>query len=1102
MVKEIKTDFNGQIFQVIEALDWGDAVSNQVIALDSMFQELGFSSGIYAKSHHINVHNLCSDLEDLQVTDKDIVILHYVGYSGYVLPYVKNLRCTKVFVYHNITPHTFFQSETPLYELCYEGRQQLGEDVVENFHYFWGDSSYNLEELLQLGVDPKNCSVVPIIVPIPEVEAESPLHFELKNWLFVGRIAPNKGQVSLVELFSKIRSKANNIANKLYLVGRYQVNDLYYQELIQKIKFLALEEHVVLTGKVSDDKLESYFHDASIYVSMSQHEGFGVPLIEATHRGLPVVALRNTAIPETMGNSPGLANSPEELENIIIDILHNSEHLNTLIKEQKHNAIRFTHQNVEERLVEALEKILPVRQQFSTVSIVICTFNRAELLERCLDYLKYQTNQNFEVVVINGPSTDHTSQIIDKHKDHIKFATNPQANLSMSRNMGIELSDGDLIAFIDDDALPFDDWIETLLREFNKRPLTLAALGGPVYYAGTLDFQAEDIGINSLAETEVNIDSGKIGREGWERSLLGTNTCFRADVLREVQGYDEEFDYFLDESELCFRLQKLNYIVGYCNNLFVRHEFAQSENRVSKYSYNWFSICKNTAYFIATYSGIQENELLDFISNKIQKDRLEPLRIAYHSGEITTQDYKYFEEKIVAGMKQGLSDAQSYPQTRFLQEPPNLFRQFASPPSFPIVGRDLKSLHICIITKEFPPFAGRGGIGTLYYHLASELLLMGHYVTVIVPANSNTPPHQQIYRRGRFSLRYAKYHSICSGPLRKSSFANNVNWSISAFHETARAHAERSIDILDSALWDTEALSFALVDQSCRPPLVLRLVTPFPVAARLNNWKLPETEIEFLKGAEETLIKNAEAVIPISESIATTVEKEYSLHRDSRWRTSYCGIAYWSSFDCSHNYSEFPQISSVDGKTIAVTPNLKIILFVGRLEKRKGIDLLLAAANQFLLSDPHTYLLLAGRDVEGWINISKTLLSQDLLQRVYFLGEVDDLTREKLLHISYCLVFPSRYESFGLVPLEAFVHGVPVIASSSGAIPEVVRNNYCGLLFPPENIDALANCITRLLVNPKLHEELSKNSKGQIRKFSSRKSAIKTLRIYEKLIKR
>jgi glycosyltransferase involved in cell wall biosynthesis len=379
MVKKIKTDFNGQIFQVIEALDWGDAVSNQVIALDSMFQELGFSSRIYAKSHHINVRNLCSDLEDLQVTDKDIIILHYVGYSGHVLPYVKNLRCTKVFAYHNITPHNFFQQNTSLYELCFRGRQQLREEVVKAFHYFWGVSRFNLEELLQLGAQPEQCSVVPIIVPVPEREAESHIHFEPKNWLFVGRIAPNKGQVSLVELFSKIRSKANNIANKLYLVGRYQVNDSYYQELIRKIKVLGLEEHVILAGKVSDDRLESYFQDSSIYVSMSQHEGFGVPLIEATHRGLPVVALRNTAISETMGNSSGLANSPEELENIIIDIFQNSEPLNKLIKEQQHNAIRFTHQNVEERLVEELEKILPVRQRFSTVSIIICTFNRAEL---------------------------------------------------------------------------------------------------------------------------------------------------------------------------------------------------------------------------------------------------------------------------------------------------------------------------------------------------------------------------------------------------------------------------------------------------------------------------------------------------------------------------------------------------------------------------------------------------------------------------------------------------------------------------------------------------------------------------------------------------
>jgi hypothetical protein len=262
----------------------------------------------------------------------------------------------------------------------------------------------------------------------------------------------------------------------------------------------------------------------------------------------------------------------------------------------------------------------------------------------------------------------------------------------------------------------------------------------------------------------------------------------------------------------------------------------------------------------------------------------------------------------------------------FCMEPPKLFKQFASPPSFPIVGRDLKPLHICIITKEFPPFAGRGGIGTLYYHLANELLLMGHHVTVIVPADSSTDPHQQIYRRGRFSLRYAKCHSICSGPLKKSSFANNVNWSFSAFHEAARIHAEHSIDVLDSALWDSEALSFALVHRNIQTSFSLDgLVTPFPVVARLNNWKLPETEIEFLKGAEGNSDQGMQRLsFRLVKSIATTVELEYGIHQRFSLEDSLIVVSLTGHLLIAAIITQtWHQIRSTDGRSIAITEMFK-----------------------------------------------------------------------------------------------------------------------------------------------------------------------------------
>jgi glycosyltransferase involved in cell wall biosynthesis len=397
------------------------------------------------------------------------------------------------------------------------------------------------------------------------------------------------------------------------------------------------------------------------------------------------------------------------------------------------------------------------------------------------------------------------------------------------------------------------------------------------------------------------------------------------------------------------------------------------------------------------------------------------------------------------------------------------------------------------VSKEFPPFVSGGGIGTLYYHLASELLLMGHHVTVVVPGDI-----AETYRQGRLIIRYQPLHHICEDTVGAPAFIRNINWGISALHAVAEIHNEQSIDVVDSALWDSESLAIALIERTKRPPLVLRLVTPFRVASRLNDWAISKHEMEFFEASERAVIANADGVVPISQSISGTIQSEYEVVQDARWVICHCGIAYWPSFDVWTGYTE---LKVVNGKPLSFAISAKIILFLGRLERRKGVDLLLAAANEILSCDRHAHLVLAGKDTEGWSN-SIQGFEKDISERVHFVGEVEDGTREKLLNAAYCVVFPSRYESFGLVPLEAFVHGTPVVATNAGAIPEVVEEGKSGLLFHPEDSAALAKCVTRLLLDQKLRERLSSGARQRIRHFSSRRSAIRAISLYESLVSR
>ena len=1081
------TNFKGRVIQVTEALSFDDAVSNQVLALDQMLLGMGLQSAVYTKWHDTRLDQRRLPIEELQVTEQDLIVYHLYGSAEATLTDILGRYCTKVLLYHNITPQDFFPVSSALYEFCRLGRTRLAE-CIAGFQHFWADSQFNLDELIALGAPAARCSVIPIIVdatkPPPPVVSRVP-----GSWIFVGRVAPNKEQCALVELFEDVHAAHPEMAQQLTLVGGFNADDPYYLQVRDRIAGSRARDRVRLTGKISGTERDQLLENSQVYVSLSAHEGFGVPLVEASHRHLPVAALATTAVAETLGS--GAVNDKKALKRLVVQLLSDAVMRQQLLDKQTLNALRFTSAAVEQKLQAALRRILPTPSQFKSVSVVICTYNRKHYLERVLDYLGHQSSGAFEVIVVDGPSDDGSKELLKGWAGRVKLLHNSQRNLSISRNLGIEQADGDIVAFIDDDALPFDNWIETILKEYNARPLTTAGLGGPAYYAGTFWFQAEDNGVNRFADSKVNIASEQIGKDGWLRYNTGTNATFTTAALREADGFDEQFDYYLDESEVCFRMQQAGWLIGYAPKVVVRHEFAQSHNRQGGVNYNWHTICKNTAYFACAYSGLSESECSIYLHKRMQVEHIRHVGNALNSGKISQEEYGRHVKAIGDGIEQGIVDARSYPRRRPLVASPNRLIPFGIRRNAPTFSAGRRRLHICIVSKEFPPFAAGGGIGTLYYHLASELLLMGHKVTVVVPDGED-----RWLAQGDMRVQFTFTRPVAVTGA-EDGFARIISWSISAMSKVAEIHAREPIDVIDSALWDSEALALALLPASQRPPLVVRLVTPFAVSARINNWQVPAATRELLVQAEHALLRHADAIVPISESIARSIETEYGLHRTAKWQSIPCGIAYWPFFDVNSGYEAFPNL---DGISKGVLDSKRIVLFVGRLETRKGIDLALQAAEAFLLADTTAHFIVAGRDVEGWKEKSKGLLSKAIKDRVHFLGEVADATRDKLMARAYCMLFPSRYESFGLVPLEGFVHGTPVIASRSGAIPEVVEDGISGLLFEAENAASLAQATIRVLKDPGLRAVLSAGALKRVRTLSSRNSAELSVALYNRLL--
>lgn len=1077
------TDFSGRLIQLTDALDRFDAVSNQVVALDCLLKSQGFRTLISSQWAHSEREHLVTKRADLTISEKDVLIVHFYGFSEGLEEWLGDQYCTKVMVYHNITPENFFDLNESMRDFCRKGRKQL-QNITPQFHFFWGDSQFNVDELIGLGVAPSKTAVIPIIVD----PARGNFAEEITGqWLFVGRVAPNKGHLSLIELFARVRKSRPEFATSLKMIGGFDPNDGYSELVRSAISSSGCEDRIELLGKLTDAERDEIFRNSGFYISLSEHEGFGVPLIEAALHGVPVLALDRAATGETLGGF-GAFKDVRKLEKSLISLSEDPAARKQLLRQQQENASRFGSAAVSRRLYESLKAIIPTKGSFKSVSVVICTYNRKDYLERCLDYLKFQANDNFEVVVVDGPSDDGTDSVLERHSAQIKVVKNPERNLSKSRNLGIDAAAGDVVAFIDDDAIPFDDWVARILQEYNERPLTTAGLGGPAYYAGSFWFQAEDNGISLDCQVKVNIASSEIGRFGWYRYNTGTNATFSRAALKDVDGFDEQFDYFLDESELCLRLQKSGRLIGYAPELFVRHEFAKSHNRSGGFNYNWFTICKNTAYFIAANSGLKGKKLKDFIESRIKEERVAPLDDAVRKGDLSQGDRDRHVEAIWKGVEQGLKDARHWPRTRQINDRPEDFKAYGTRRDNLAVGRDLAPLHICIVSKEFPPFTGSGGVGTLYYHLASELLLMGHQVSVIVPSDED-----RVHRQGRLSVHFTMQRPF-SLPVEDHGFAGNMDWSLSALSKLSTIHREQPIDVVDSSLWDSEALAFSLLDD--RPPLVVRLVTPFATSAAINGWNPSARQTEYFVEAERTLLRRADAVIPISQMIASTVENDHRVPSDQRWSVGHAGIAPWPTFDVNAGYDDFPELEALGASGM---DKAKLVLFIGRLELRKGIDLILEAAPG-ILANKDAVLVVAGRDPENWASRFEEVVPRDFHSRMIFLGEVSDAMREKLLAHAYCVLFPSRYESFGLVPLEAFVHGCPVIATRVGAIPEVIGDEDSGILVQPNEADALARAVERLLADKKLHKRLSEGARSRVKDLSARKSALHTVEVYRRLV--
>ncbi|HSL55861.1 MAG TPA: glycosyltransferase family 4 protein [Pyrinomonadaceae bacterium] len=295
------------------SLSTADAVSNDVLGMFDILNRNGDDVRIFAETHSLN-HHAISELTRLRSFLKsptDVLLYHHSRGWDPGLRLIQELRCRRVIRYHNVTPAKFFVGFSATdQELCERGRKELIEIAAAKCELYLSASAFSMRELIEVGADASRSFVVP---PFHHVDRLSSISADQEilqkysgdtaNILSVGRVVPHKSFHHLIEVFARYHYDYNK-NSRLIIVGKGGEGFNAYSKLLHAaVQKLGLINNVVFTGGVSDEELKAYYLLAAAFVTVSEHEGFCVPLVEAMSMELPIAAYASTAIPETLGNA-------------------------------------------------------------------------------------------------------------------------------------------------------------------------------------------------------------------------------------------------------------------------------------------------------------------------------------------------------------------------------------------------------------------------------------------------------------------------------------------------------------------------------------------------------------------------------------------------------------------------------------------------------------------------------------------------------------------------------------------------------------------------------------------------------------------------------
>ena len=291
------------IHQVLATLGYGDAIGNEVLGIQKVLRGAGFDSEIFVQTADPRLEELTLDYRDLaDASHPDNILIHHFSIGSRASRVAYALPDRMALVYHNITPPEYFVDiHKELVQLCFRGRRELAL-YRDRCDLALGDSEYNRQELEALGFP--TTGVLPVVPGFTHLRG--PANYLQAgqyadgwvNVLFVGRVIPNKKFEDVIRSFHAYK-KWFNPRSRLLLVGAHSGFERYLTLLQQFVAQCGVAD-VHFVGHVSNEELTAYYELADVFLCASEHEGFCVPIVEAFHMGVPVLAYAATAVPATM----------------------------------------------------------------------------------------------------------------------------------------------------------------------------------------------------------------------------------------------------------------------------------------------------------------------------------------------------------------------------------------------------------------------------------------------------------------------------------------------------------------------------------------------------------------------------------------------------------------------------------------------------------------------------------------------------------------------------------------------------------------------------------------------------------------------------------